>query len=96
MQMFQLSNAFFTDKIKLNSNILIILSLYYRTQRRLSMPYCPKCRYEYNPEISTCPDGDERLVISLSETDVESSESEIDNMGYRRAERFRLFETVLL
>lgn len=29
------------------------------------MPYCPKCRYEYNPEISTCPDCNERLVASL-------------------------------
>ncbi len=29
------------------------------------MPFCPKCRYEYNPEIATCPDCNERLVTSL-------------------------------
>jgi len=30
------------------------------------MPYCPKCKYEYNPEISKCPDCDEYLVDQLS------------------------------
>ncbi len=44
------------------------------------MPYCPKCRYEYNPEISTCPDCDERLVVSLPEKSVDNSE--VDNLGY--------------
>lgn len=29
------------------------------------MPYCPKCRYEYRPEISQCPDCNERLVATL-------------------------------
>lgn len=29
------------------------------------MPYCPKCKYEYRPEISHCPDCNERLVATL-------------------------------
>ena len=29
------------------------------------MPFCPKCKYEYRPEISECPDCGERLVASL-------------------------------
>ena len=31
------------------------------------MPFCPKCRYEYNWGIGTCPDCDERLVEKLPE-----------------------------
>lgn len=30
------------------------------------MPFCPKCRYEYRPEISECPDCQEKLVPALS------------------------------
>lgn len=29
------------------------------------MPFCPKCRYEYEPHVSVCPDCEERLVSSL-------------------------------
>ena len=29
------------------------------------MPFCPNCRYEYNPGTSTCPDCDEVLVDVL-------------------------------
>ena len=29
------------------------------------MPFCPKCRYEYNVGITTCPDCDEPLVAEL-------------------------------
>ena len=29
------------------------------------MPFCPRCRYEYNPGISKCPDCDEYLVDRL-------------------------------
>ena len=29
--------------------------------------FCPKCRFEYKPEIFTCPDCDERLVLTLPE-----------------------------
>lgn len=38
------------------------------------MPFCPKCRYEYNPEITTCPDCDERLVTSLPDDEETSQE----------------------
>ena len=44
------------------------------------MPFCPKCRYEYNPEVSICPDCSEYLVAKLPEID--ASNSEIDDMGY--------------
>jgi hypothetical protein len=29
------------------------------------MPFCPKCRYEYRPEISECPDCNEKLVATM-------------------------------
>ena len=29
------------------------------------MPFCPKCKYEYQPEVSQCPDCSERLVANL-------------------------------
>jgi hypothetical protein len=38
------------------------------------MPFCPKCRYEYNPEVSTCPDCNERLVTTLP---AEEEQSEV-------------------
>lgn len=31
------------------------------------MPYCPKCRYEYLPEVDKCPDCGADLVDSLPE-----------------------------
>jgi hypothetical protein len=37
------------------------------------MPFCPKCRYEYKPEIWECPDCGVRLVEKLEEK--ESSEN---------------------
>jgi hypothetical protein len=27
--------------------------------------FCPKCRYEYEPHISECPDCGEKLVVTL-------------------------------
>lgn len=27
--------------------------------------FCPKCRYEYEPHILTCPDCGEKLVVTL-------------------------------
>ncbi len=32
------------------------------------MPFCPKCRFEYNAGITKCPDCDQELVESLPET----------------------------
>lgn len=29
------------------------------------MPFCPKCRYEYNWGVNVCPDCDEKLVDRL-------------------------------
>jgi hypothetical protein len=29
------------------------------------MPFCPKCRYEYLPTVSECPDCEVKLVLSL-------------------------------
>jgi hypothetical protein len=29
------------------------------------MPFCPKCRFEYQPEIKLCPDCKESLVAQL-------------------------------
>lgn len=29
------------------------------------MPFCPKCKYEYNWGVGVCPDCDERLVDKL-------------------------------
>jgi hypothetical protein len=31
------------------------------------MPFCPKCKYEYRPDIKTCPDCDVALVDNLPE-----------------------------
>jgi hypothetical protein len=42
------------------------------------MPFCPKCRYEYRPEISFCPDCNERLVTTLSD----HKENEIEGNSY--------------
>lgn len=29
------------------------------------MPFCPECKYEYRPDIETCPDCDVKLVDEL-------------------------------
>jgi hypothetical protein len=39
------------------------------------MPFCPKCRYEYKPEIGECPDCGVRLVERLED---EKSEENIE------------------
>jgi len=35
------------------------------------MPFCPKCKYEYVPGITTCPDCDLKLVEKLSDVPME-------------------------
>ncbi|MEW5924693.1 MAG: hypothetical protein AB1746_11960 [Candidatus Zixiibacteriota bacterium] len=50
------------------------------------MPYCPKCRYEYRPEILVCPDCEEPLVdVLLPENDKERDEVESES-GDKEAE----------
>jgi hypothetical protein len=29
------------------------------------MPFCPTCKYEYRPDVKTCPDCDVKLVDEL-------------------------------
>ncbi|PKK83180.1 MAG: hypothetical protein CVT49_09715 [candidate division Zixibacteria bacterium HGW-Zixibacteria-1] len=39
------------------------------------MPFCPKCRYEYLPEVLVCPDCEEQLVdVLLPENEKESDD----------------------
>jgi hypothetical protein len=33
------------------------------------MPFCPKCRFEYKPDVSVCPDCEEELVLTLPPED---------------------------
>ncbi|MBD3333170.1 hypothetical protein GF356_10000 [candidate division GN15 bacterium] len=33
------------------------------------MPFCPQCRFEYNPDKKTCPDCEVALVESLPEAE---------------------------
>ncbi len=42
------------------------------------MPFCPKCRFEYRPEITKCPDCDEYLVAALPEENDEDTIGEED------------------
>lgn len=47
------------------------------------MPYCPKCRFEYNLEITRCPDCDVELVEQLFEEEVEySDERSLEEAGW--------------
>lgn len=39
------------------------------------MPFCPRCRYEYKPDIEVCPDCGEVLVASLPDDSVPDSDS---------------------
>jgi len=38
------------------------------------MPFCPKCRYEYTPEIVECPDCGSKLVAELPPESEQSSD----------------------
>jgi len=44
------------------------------------MPFCPNCRYEYNPGIAECPDCHEKLVNALA---AEKADSNRAAMGLR-------------
>lgn len=46
------------------------------------MPFCPKCRYEYNPEITRCPDCDAELVEQLLEEVEYSDEGSLEEAGW--------------
>lgn len=37
------------------------------------MPICPKCRYEYKPDVLICPDCGEKLLESLADIEIEKS-----------------------
>ena len=41
--------------------------------------FCPKCKYEYNPEISICPDCDERLVTESELNSIVDDEQKVDS-----------------
>ncbi len=43
------------------------------------MPFCPKCRYEYNPGTETCPDCNEKLLENLPENKPEENEGKADS-----------------
>jgi hypothetical protein len=34
------------------------------------MPFCPKCKYEYEPGVSVCPDCNETLIDHLPEENI--------------------------
>ena len=40
------------------------------TSSEVHMPYCPKCKYEYRPEITKCPDCGQLLVERLPDQGV--------------------------
>jgi hypothetical protein len=40
------------------------------------MPFCPECKYEYNPDVTTCPDCGAKLVESLAAPATEEPISE--------------------
>jgi hypothetical protein len=42
------------------------------------MSFCPKCRYEYKPEIRECPDCGIRLVDRLPDEEVPEEEDDLD------------------
>jgi hypothetical protein len=37
------------------------------------MPFCPSCKYEYEPQVARCPDCDLELVADLPHTQVETT-----------------------
>ena len=43
------------------------------------MPFCPKCRYEYNPGVGVCPDCNEQLVSALPEEPARAEDEVYDD-----------------
>ncbi len=43
------------------------------------MPFCPKCRAEYEPGITRCSDCDEALVAELPPLETEFSDTNFEN-----------------
>ena len=40
------------------------------------MPFCPKCKFEYKPEIGVCPDCGEKLGDSLPDPEADAGHDE--------------------
>jgi hypothetical protein len=45
------------------------------------MPFCPVCRFEYNPGITTCPDYGAKLVPELDEPKKPDNDVELVSVG---------------
>jgi uncharacterized OB-fold protein len=43
------------------------LICYYHGKKEGAMPFCPKCGYEYEPDVKVCPDCEVELVDQLTE-----------------------------
>lgn len=43
------------------------------------MPFCPRCRYEYKPGVTVCPDCNEKLVDALPEEETKDEITEHDD-----------------
>ena len=43
------------------------------------MPFCPKCRFEYQPEIETCPDCGQKLTAELPDQEHDDSNPDYAN-----------------
>jgi hypothetical protein len=70
-----LANSFENNVEYLTISIIYIVN----KELRVAMPFCPKCRYEYNLEISKCPDCDEYLVVTLPPKEKSVKTVEDDN-----------------
>ncbi len=42
------------------------------------MPFCPSCRYEYEPQVAVCPDCGEQLVDVLPEQEHQGIPNDVD------------------
>ena len=58
------------------------------------MPFCPRCRYEYNVDVGVCPDCHEKLVAKRPETP-EADKQYDDWVQLARLHSTRIAEMVL-